>query len=68
MSYQAKLQIQFYDIKEEQMSPLIFDSLPACAEFGNIMFEPPDTVKSWECVLTDKKANAHLFYGVVRMI
>jgi hypothetical protein len=68
MSYQTKLNIEYYDHKEERMSPLIFGTLPECVVFGNAMFEPPQTVTSWECTPTRKKPNATISQGKVRMI
>ena len=72
MSYQCKLSIEQYEGGyskgfQPQLSPLIFSSNPDCYDFATRMFEPPETVKDWEVVSTDKKANAKMIEGVVRV-
>jgi hypothetical protein len=68
MPYQCKLQVEFYTIKEEQMSPLSFGSQLECSRFANKMFNPPETVTSYELVSTNTPANATMKNGKVRMI
>jgi len=76
MSYQCKLKVQTFEKvnrkwvsrEDEQVSPLIFSTLPERAGFATKMFTPPDTVASYEIVNTHEKPNAALRKGIVRIV
>lgn len=49
-------------------SPLRFVKETQAAEFGRVMFEPPQSVESWKVIPDPESANAVFVDGVVRML